>query len=216
MKVIARALLALIVGIGLLVGGAGCDNQEEEPAQLRVINAAPGAGPIDFFIDFELFTRSLSFRNATTYLRWDPGLRRLEARAAGSQTASVTQEVLIAEDQARTIIVAGSTNAETLLLIDDDRATLPGSQTRLRAVHAAPTVGSFTITAQDESGASTFNTTLSSLGGVSPFFPTQPGTYTIEIRPPSGAPITLTQTMNTGIRYLLVVTNSVAFIIADG
>ncbi len=215
MKGIARALLALIVGAGLLAGGAGCDSQEEDPAQLRVINAAPGAGPIDFFIDFELFTRSLSFRNATTYLRWDPGLRRLEARPAGSQTALATQEVLIAEDQARTIIVAGSTNAETLLLIEDDRSTPPGSQTRLRAVHAAPNVSSFTLTAQDESGASTFNTTLSSLGSTSPFFPTPPGNYTIEVRPPSGAPITLTQTLDTGIRYLLVVTNSVAFVIAD-
>ena len=216
MKVLARALLALIVGAGLLVGGAGCDNQDEEPAQLRVVHATPGTGPIDFFIDFELFTRSLSFRSATTYLRWDPGPRRLEARLAGNQNALVTREELIGADQARTIIVTGSTSPETLLLLDDDRSMPPGGQTRLRVVHAAPGVSVFSITAQDTTGASTFDATLSSVGSVSPYFPTPAGVYTIEVRPPSGTPITLTQTLDAGLRYLVVVTNSIAFIIADG
>ncbi|MCH8961567.1 MAG: DUF4397 domain-containing protein, partial [Bacteroidetes bacterium] len=115
MSVFTRALFALILGVGLLLGAAGCDStNDENPALLRVVHATPGLDAIDFLIDFDLFTRNLFFRVASPYLRWDPGLRRLEARAAGNQNALVTQDVILDEDTIYTVLVTGTSNAPSL------------------------------------------------------------------------------------------------------
>ena len=208
--------MALIVGVGLLMGAVGCDSQEEDPAQVRVIHAVPAANAIDFFIDFELFTRALSFRNASPYQRWDAGLRSLEVRSTGSPDPSATRDVVIHAEEAYTFIVAGSMTPEALLVLEDDRTTPPAGVARLRMVHAAPDVATYAFTAQEDRGSPTFSATLNGLGSVSPFFSAPVGAYTIEILPPGGPPITLNATLESGVRYLVVATNSVAFIISDG
>ena len=216
MKVFARGLLALIAGVGLLMGAVGCDSQEEDPAQLRVVHAVPGADGIDFYIDFELFTRALTFRQASPYQRWDPGLRRLEVRSVGSSDAVTTREVVIDAEEAYTFVVTGSMNAEAVLVLEDDRTTPPSGIARLRMVHAAPNVSAYGFSALEDGGGSNFSATLTGVGSTSPFFSAPAGAYTIEILPPSGPPITLTETLEAGISYLVVATNSVAFIVTDG
>jgi hypothetical protein len=219
MSVFARALFALILGAGLLLGAAGCDNNSEEnPALLRVVHAVPGLDAIDFFIDFELFTRNLTFRNGSLYNRWDPGLRQFEVRPAGnSQNALITQEVIIDEESIATILVTGSASTPSLLMLDDDRSTPPAGEARLRVVHAAPTFSNLDVVVT-ETGGGALDLSVSGFGQTSTFVSTPAGTYAIEARPTDGSgSLTLpAQPLESGLRYLIVVTNTAVFTVADG
>ncbi len=219
MSVLTRALFALILGAGLLLGAAACDStNDENPALLRVVHATPGLDAIDFLIDFDLFTRNLFFRVASPYLRWDPGLRRLEARAAGNQNALVTQEVILNEDIIYTVLVTGTSNAPSLLVLQDDRSMPPAGQARIRVVHVAPNFGMLNITIREPRSPPTLDLFLNGSGDTSAYLSIDPGAYDIEARATdgSGGPAILTQDIETGLRYLIVVTNTTIFTVADG
>ncbi len=219
MSVFTRVLFALILGAGLLLGAAGCDStNDENPALLRVVHATPGLDAIDFLIDFDLFTRNLFFRIASPYLRWDPGLRRLEARAAGNQNALVTQEVILNEDIIYTVLVTGTSNAPSLLVLQDDRSMPPAGQARVRVVHVAPNFGMLNITIREPRSPPTFDLFLNGSGDTSSYLSIDPGAYDIEARATdgSGGPAILTQNIETGLRYLIVVTNTTIFTVSDG
>ncbi len=219
MSVFTRALFALILGAGLLLDAAGCDStNDENPALLRVVHATPGLDAIDFLIDFDLFTRNLFFRIASPYLRWDPGLRRLEARAAGNQNALVTQEVILNEDIIYTVLVTGTSNAPSLLVLQDDRSMPPAGQARIRVVHVAPNFGMLNITIREPRSPPTLDLFLNGSGDTSSYLSIDPGAYDIEARATdgSGGPAILTLDIETGLRYLIVVTNTTVFTVADG
>ena len=218
MRILTRTVLAWIVCAGLILSGTGCDNTEEDPALLRVVHATPGSGALDFFIDFDLFTRGLAFRSASPYLRWDPGLRRLEVRSATGQGASVTQEELIAEGQPYTILAIGSRDVTALFLTEDDRLTPPAGQARLRVVHAAPGISSLNVLVRQENNPSDLDINLSASGTTSSSFSVDAGAYTIEARALSGtgAPAIISEELQASVRYLIVVTNTVIFTVADG
>ncbi len=218
MSLFTRTLFVLLACTGLFLGGVGCDNTEEDPALLRVVHATPGSDALDFFIDFELFTRGLGFRSASPYLRWDPGLRRLEVRPANGQGDAVTQEELIQEGQAYTILALGSSTVSSLFLTEDDRSTPPAGQARLRVVHAAPGLGALNVLIREENDPGGIDVNLSTSGSLSSSFSIAAGPYVIEAREISGAgaPAIITQNLDPGVRYLVVVTNTVTFVIADG
>ena len=216
MSVFTRALFALIFGAGLLLDAAGCDSTDDEnPALLRVVHATPGLDAIDFFIDFELFTRNLFFRVASPYLRWDPGLRRLEARAAGNQNALVTQDVILDEDTIYTVLVTGPSNAPALLVLQDNRSMPPAGQARVRVVHVAPNFGMLNVTVRQERSPPTFDLFLA-FGASSTYLSIDPGAYDIEATDGSGGPDPFTEDIEAGLRYLIVVTNTKVFTVADG
>lgn len=218
MKACTRALMTLLVGTALLVGSSGCDSTTEDPALMRVVHATPGATPIDFFIDFELFTRNLAFRSGSPYLRWDPGLRLLEASPADNrQGTSVSREILLNDQSISTVLITGAAEASQLIVLDDDRATPPAGQARLRVVHAAPGLGGVNVLMGQPDSTPDLDLNLDALGSASTFFSIDAGSYNVEARTLSGgAPATLTQTLEAGVHYLVVVTNTVAFIVADG
>lgn len=218
MSVLTRALFALMLGVGLLIGAAGCDGSEEDenPALLRVVHATPGLDAIDFLIDFELFTRSLIFRGATPYLRWDPGLRRLEVREAGGQNALATQETILDEDAAYTILVMAPSGAPGFLVMQDDRSMPPAGQARIRVVHAAPNFSTLNIIVREP--GSTFDLLLNGSGDMSSIISIDPGTYDFEARPTDGSagPASATEDIEADLHYLIIVTNTTVFTVSDG
>ena len=218
MSVFTRALFALILGAGLLLGAAACDStNDENPALLRVVHATPGLDAIDFLIDFDLFTRNLFFRVASPYLRWDPGLRRLEARAAGNPNALVMQDVILNEDIIYTVLVTGTSNAPSLLVLQDDRSMPPAGQARIRVVHVAPNFGMLNVTMRQERSPPTFDLFLA-FGASSNYISIDPGAYDIKALATdgSGGPATRPEDIEVGRRYLIVVTNTAVFTVADG
>ena len=220
MTVSARVLVGLIVGAGVLLA-AGCDSgndEDEVPALLRVVHATPGLAPIDFFIDFDLFTRNLAFRSATPYNRWEPGLRRFEVRAAGDPAELVAQDFVLDEDTAYTALVTGAAGDSSFILLQDNRSAPPAGQARLRMVHAARRIGSLTVVATETGGGSMLDVALGRFGRTSAFISIPAGNFDLDVRPTSGGggPVPLNQSFQAGRRYLIVVTNTAIFAIVDG
>ncbi len=207
MNHLARALFSLLLGGALLTGLAGCDSTNDEaPARLRVVHAAAATDAIEFFIDFDLFARDLAFRQASPYTEWKPGLRLLEARAG--QAASVTREVLLQADRAYTVLVTGTADAASLVLLEDDRSTVPAGQTRLRLAHAARQAGAVAAFVMPEAGGGPVLDVASlGFGEATQQATTLAGAYDVLVAAVngSGGAELFGQAFEVGRRYLVVV-----------
>jgi len=217
MTIVTRASFALL--LGLLTGLTGCDNDEESPTRLRAIHAVPAADAIDVFIDFDLFTPSLRFRNASPYFLWEPGLRRLEVRPSdGTSGGTVTRDAVLDPDSIYTILATGTGTASSLLILQDDRRPPSAGRVRLRVVHAALNAGAVNIAMSEGGNAPAFDLTLNTFGATSAFTTVDAGTYTIETRLLDGSngPASPMQTLDADRQYLIVVTATTVFAVADG
>ncbi|MFQ5571614.1 MAG: DUF4397 domain-containing protein [Rhodothermales bacterium] len=217
MNVFAHAYYSLILCAVLTATLTGCDSTDadEMPAFVRVIHAASGTNAVDFFIDFNLLARNLSFRNASPYVQWEPGLRRLEVRTTqGGQDVSVTRDELLNEDVSYSIVVAGIDDASSIVLLEDDRSAPSTGQARLLVVHAATNTEALNIFATDESGDTALDVSNLRFSETTVPINVAPGTLTFSVNPGGTAPFA--QAIEAGRRYLVVVTNSVLFAVIDG
>jgi hypothetical protein len=218
MILLARASFALLLGLGLLTGLTGCDNDEESPARLRAIHAVPAAEAIDIFIDFDLFTPSLRFRNASPYILWEPGLRRLEVRPAdGTSAGTVAQDAVLDPDSTYTILATGTGRTSSLLILQDDRRPPSAGRVRLRIVHAASNIGAVNVALSEGDNAPAFDFTLDAYGDTSASTTVEAGMYTIETRLLDGSnPTSTLQPLDADRQYLIVVTATTVFAVGDG
>jgi hypothetical protein len=124
-------------------------------ARLRVVHAAPGAGPVDIYAAGATTAAApnVAYGTATGYLNLPPGPIAFDIRAAGAAAASApaftTPQVTLVAGRSYTVIAAGrlaSTEAadrfRVLPLQESFAANAAGAQ--VRVVHAgsdAPTVG---------------------------------------------------------------------------
>lgn len=224
MNASVRLLLVLFGAATML--GAGCDNSnpDEDPARLRVIHAAADAATLDFYIDFDLFTRDLTFRQASPYIEWEPGLRLLEIRfTENGLTNSTTREVLLAPGTDYTVLLAGTDAASTILLLEDDRRAPPSGQVQIRVAHAARQAGPVGGTVQPQGGgAPVLFVDQLAFGTASAPTTADAGTYDFLLSSSQGSAALTSQTLEVGRRYLAVVTQAgsttalALFLISDG
>lgn len=124
--------------------------QTVNTGSVRIVNALPGIGAIDVYLDNERVAFSLSPATATTYFETVAGRHALAVRAVGadplsapiadvlidlsanaSQTAVVYQKNFSGDD-----VVAAAQSA-AFFIINDDRNPIQLGKTRLTAVHLA-------------------------------------------------------------------------------
>ena len=143
-----------LVPVLLVLAFAACDADDELPARVRVVHAAPGAGPLDLLIDFEPLATDLAFGEASPYVSWEPGLRLLAALTpdAGGLDLTVEEEVIFDEDRDYTLFVTGFERSSNLVLLTDDRSTIAFGRARLRVVHGAPDAGPLAVRVAPEGG----------------------------------------------------------------
>lgn len=202
------SLLPLVVGAALLFG-AGCDNAsvDDDPARLRVIHAAAGEATIDFYIDFDLFASSLTFREASPYIQWEPGLRRLEVRTQDNGApVSTSREVLLEPGLAYTVLVAASGVSDSIVLIEDDRRLPPSGQMQLRVVHAARQAGVVQGSVVPQAGGdAVLAPTGLAFGSATEAATADAGVYDFAFSSSQNAANLLGQSLEAGRRYLAVV-----------
>ena len=225
MNALQRLLVALVAGATLLVA-AGCDSNadDEEPARLRVVHAAADAGPLDFTIDFALFARGLTFREASPYIEWEPGIRMLELTFLDSDglTNSRFREVLIEPDQAYTILLTGTDASGAIVLVEDDRRLPPVGEVQLRAVHAARRVNTIDGTVQPQGGAAVLTATGLPFGTSTDAVTTVAGSYDFSFASPQSTATLTDQALQEGRRYLAVIAHTGStsalsiFLVEDG
>lgn len=216
-----RSLFTILLGLGLMLSVAGCDSNslEKGPIRLRVIHAATDAGSLDFYIDFNVFSQGLSFREASPYIQWKPGLRMLDVRyRVDGIEQSVTREVLLDEDHSYTILLTGLSGPSAIVVLDDDRiGAIPGNA-RLSVAHGATTIAPTNVLITEEDGTPVVDYTNLVYGTAMPYTHIGTGTYDFLVNATDGqGGIELKAfPIEDSRRYLLIVTNSVLFAVVEG
>jgi hypothetical protein len=107
---------------------------------LRVINAAPDAGPVDVYIGESPIAEGLEFGAASTFATAPNGEQQLRVVPAG---APVDQAVIdmtqgLTAGSAAEIIVSGLADDLQATIAGVDLRALPQNQARVRVIHASP------------------------------------------------------------------------------
>ncbi len=203
---------------------AGCDgNDLQIPARVRAVHAASATGALDFLIDFDELARGLTFRNASAYVEWEPGLRRLDAQTTQNGVlVSASRDVVLEEDRSYSVVVAGTQDAASLVLLQDDRSPPGAGLAQIRLVHGAeraPTVAA--LVAPEAGGSPVLDAPALSFGSATATVLVAAGSYQFLLSSGDGN-ATLTATLEAGRRYLAVaahVADTAAlslFLVTDG
>ncbi len=107
---------------------------------LRVIHAAPDAGPVDIYIGEAPIAEGLDFGSASTFAAAPNGEQQLRVVPAG---APVDQAVIdmtqgLTAGSAAQIVVSGLADDVQATIAGVDLRALPENQARVRVVHASP------------------------------------------------------------------------------
>ena len=132
--------LVLVWRVGELGSPAGAAAPVAQlPALVRVAHVAPGALPIEVFVDGQLAAQGLPFGEVSGYLPVSPGVRALTARTddAAADALLVEAEITLAPGGLYTVLVLAVTPGEPLLVLEDV-LTGPPDAAQVRFVHASP------------------------------------------------------------------------------
>jgi hypothetical protein len=194
--VVLRIAALALVGAGL----SGCQSIDtNNNAQLRVVDAAPDAGPLDAYQNNTGLAYNLSFGNETSYVAMVPGTYTLSAdKASTRQTLVTTSSTLLAGHQYTEII--GNTAANLQQTILQDKITPAASgQIELRLVHEATHSGAVDIyLVANNGGRPTSLVTDLNFGRNTGYINVPAGTYAIDIVPTGTVLVSSTVTLQSG------------------
>jgi hypothetical protein len=110
-------------------------------AQLRIIDASPDSGGLDFYAGNGVLTYNLGFGTITSYIPMTPGTYNLTVDQANSRTALVTTRATLAGSKQYTLLV-GNVNASLEgLVLADQSSPAPSGQIALRIIDQATKIG---------------------------------------------------------------------------
>lgn len=171
-------------------------------AQVRFVNAVPGAGPAQLSVKGEGIGGALEFGQVGGYSSVDAGAATFQLRIGAS--SSTTAQERLRNGKRYTVIALGG-DSEKLRVLSDG----PGrpATSRLRVVHAAPELGKVEVRLGDNRVA-----TLLGFESVAGYAPVDPGVYAIRVTRPGGGSTLAAR----GAVPLTAGTASTAFVIGSG
>ena len=121
---------------------AGCSSSATSPAnsaELRVINASPGTGPIDVYLQTTLAVDSLPYSFANPYVFVQSGTVDVAVRSHGAINVLLETGPSFRVGAFYTFAITGPSGALTdVFLTDDTTSAASSSNFKLRMVHLAP------------------------------------------------------------------------------
>ena len=135
--------------------GATTARIDPELAQLRVLHLSPNAPSVDAFVDGArpMGWQQLSFTQATPYAPVGAGTHRLDVGASASAPVLTAPGLQLAGGRKYTAVAIGNASSLTALFFDDGASELAAGNIRLRAIHAAPSVGTVDLFTLGSNGA---------------------------------------------------------------
>lgn len=109
-------------------------------ARIRVLNALPTAPSIDVLVDGVVVASNIGYGVTTSYLALDAASSRVQVRPVGSTTSLVDVPFDGAQLGDFTIIASTGLGQFGSIIVSDESTVPPVGQTRLRVLHAAPSV----------------------------------------------------------------------------
>jgi hypothetical protein len=120
---------------------------------LRVIHAAPDAGPVDVYIGQSPIAQNLNFGNASNFAVVPSGQQQLRVAPAGAPygktVIDLTQELTVGD--AGQITITGLSGDLQASIVGVDLRPLPANQSRVRVVHASPDLEAIDVSLADGS-----------------------------------------------------------------
>ncbi len=120
---------------------AGCSSSATSPAnsaKLRVINASPGTGPIDVYLQTALAVDSLPYSAANPYVFVQSGTVDVAVRSHGAINVLLETGPSFTVGAFYTFAVTGPSGALTDVFLTDDTTSAASGNFKLRMVHLAP------------------------------------------------------------------------------
>jgi hypothetical protein len=194
---------AAAVAMATLAGCQSIDVNSSNAAQIRVVNASPNAGGLDFYDNKVAVAYNLGFQTQTSYVATNPGTQTITADAAGATPPQVlTSATASLGSQKNYTVLVGNVYAnlqETILL--DQNFPAPTGQIAVRFLDQATAVGAVDIYLIPSGGKLT--TTLPFLtdinfGTNTGYIDIPSGTYAIAVVPTGTVPVSTTVTLLTG------------------
>jgi hypothetical protein len=184
------SLLAITLFAGLSIALVGCDKDDPQPEQSKVlvVHASPDAPGVDLLVDNQKVNSApLTFPNNTGYLTVNAGTRNVKVNVAGTSTTAINADLPLTKDKSYTVFAIDRVAAIKAIAVEDNLAAPATGKAHIRFFHLSP--GAPAVTVGVLSG-STFTPVFSSRAfetqatatANQAFTPVDAGTYTFDVR----------------------------------
>jgi hypothetical protein len=127
---------ALVAGCG---GGSG---DGSGTASLRVVNASPGYGLLDFYVDGSVALSSVAANTGSSYIDVSSGTSHTTAfTRSGSTTTVQSQDRTLSANTSYTLVAYGWEGSLKTFQLTEDQSAPSSGQAMLRTVNTAPDAG---------------------------------------------------------------------------
>lgn len=130
------AILLLIAGVAVAVGGVDRQTPPEDAPLLRVVNAASDVGTVDVAVDDTVIATNLAFDEASEFFSVFAGERTITLTPANGEPFSGT--FTFGPDTAQTLVAFGTEGEVTLGFVPTDLSTPPARSSRVTFFNAYP------------------------------------------------------------------------------
>lgn len=125
------------------LGGATTARIDPEQAQLRVLHLSPNAPGVKAFVDGQspATWQQLTFTQATPFAAFSAGTHKLDVGATAAMPVLTAADLRFAGGAKYTAVAIGNVGSLKALFFENGAANLASGKIRIRAIHAAPAVG---------------------------------------------------------------------------
>jgi hypothetical protein len=118
---------------------------------LRVIHAAPDAGPVDVYIGDSAIAEGLKFGDTSEFTATPNGEQQLRIVAAGQPVDQAVIDVTegLTPGAAGQVLISGLADDLQASIMGVDLRALPANQARVRVIHASPDLDAINVTVTD-------------------------------------------------------------------
>jgi NADH-quinone oxidoreductase subunit J len=139
------AAFLLIAGVAITSGQIDLSSPNERPPMLRIVHAAPYAGPVDVYANGELLASNVTAGKSTDFHALAAGDTEIALNIAGTSTAAVTTTVSLPGDNTKqangfTAIAYGgdASTPPQVALVQDNLETVPVRTARVSIFNGYP------------------------------------------------------------------------------
>jgi hypothetical protein len=180
---IARVVVSCLA-TAALVAGCGGSGSSDGTASLRVVNASPGYGLLDFYVDDSLSVASTAAGTASSYVSLTTSSHSTEFTRSGSTSVVQSQDRTLAGGVSYTLVAYGWEGSLKTFQLSEDQAAPDSGKVLLRTVNTAPDAGAvdvYVTAATDSLGdVSPVNTSVGA-SSLSSYATVSQGTYRIRV-----------------------------------
>jgi hypothetical protein len=140
-RTLVRAGLACMA-VALVAGCGGSGDNNNGTASLRVVNASPGYGLLDFYVDGSVALSSVASGTASSYTSISSGSSHTTTfTRSGSTTTVQTQDRTLSANVSYTLVAYGWEGSLKTFQLSEDQTAPDSGKADLRTVNTAPDAG---------------------------------------------------------------------------